>query len=121
VATVVSLAALAAVVLSPGTSKGLLQGSGFVAFVGLFLAATLLGTACVVANSLGRWSGLPLAIALLGPLTTVAAPYLRRAGHSWAFDLPVLLLGASWMLLGAVLLRGGPMPTGPTAHPTDSS
>jgi hypothetical protein len=104
-AGVLNLAAWVVLLIAPGASRAFFWTTGFVAFVALFCAVTLVGAATLVGKTLGRWSALPLAIALLGPGLILAAPFARAVGQRWfAADVPLLAMGFGWIFLGWVLL-----------------
>ena len=79
-----------------------------VAGFGPFLGLVLLGSATLQARVfLPPWSALPLAMGLVGPLMILAGGGLAVISER-LLEIPIMLVGLSWMLLGysVLVVRG---------------
>jgi hypothetical protein len=93
-----ALASAAIAVMAP--LAPFLAVAGFGPFVGL----VLLGSATLQARVfLPPWSALPLAMGLGGPLLILAGGDLAMISER-LLEIPIVLVGLSWMLLGYLLL-----------------
>ena len=80
-----------------------------IAGFGSFLGLVLVGSATLQARILPPpWSALPLALGLGGPLSILAGGGLALMGER-LLEIPIVLVGLAWMLLGySVLAVEGP-------------
>jgi len=77
-----------------------------VAGFGLFLGLVLIGTATLQAGVFRPpWSALPLALGLGGPLLILAGGGLALMSER-LLEVPIVLVGLAWMLLGYSVLAG---------------
>lgn len=84
------------------------------AIIGLFLVGTVVRR---TASLPGRWKGYPRFLAL-SVLPLIASSALLQAINPRLFELPTLLVGLEWIVLGAVMARPGPVsPCAQTAPP----
>ncbi|GAA2470838.1 hypothetical protein [Terrabacter carboxydivorans] len=65
----------------------------------------------------GRWAGYPLALAI-SVIPLIASSAVFQAIHPRLFELPTLVVGLGWIVLGAVMARRPP--TRPGEHPEDA-
>jgi hypothetical protein len=94
----IALASAAIALMAP--LAPFLAVAGFGPFVGL----VLLGSATLQARVfLPPWSALPLAMGLGGPLLILAGGGLAMISER-LLEIPIVLVGLSWMLLGYLLL-----------------
>ena len=87
-----------------------------VAGFGPFLGLVLVGSAVLQAQVFpSPWSALPLAIGLGGPVLILAGGGLALINER-LLEVPIVMVGLAWVLLGYLLLRGRTAPLRPQAR-----
>lgn len=106
-------AAVAAAACGAATSALALTGRAVepwigLAFVGILVALTASGILVRMRRGMGRWSAAPLALAAAFPLLAFGLPGVALAAGVGDIDrvieVPILLLGAGWVVLGAAMI-----------------
>jgi hypothetical protein len=89
-----------------------------VAGFGPFLGLILLGSVTLQAGVFpSPWSALPLAMGLSGPLLILGGGGLAMI-HERLLEVPLVLVGNAWMLLGYSVLNVESVAVGSDARPT---